>query len=151
MNPKLAHRYVEDGMATIPKPQLVLRLYERLQLDLDRAVEALAVVDVEAAHNALIHAQDIVHELNLALDIDRWADGRTLRSIYQHVTGLLIEANTTKNPAPVHQAAELVRPLCDAWREAIALAAAETTPVGPVTGAYGAAADAAPARTQVVG
>ncbi len=171
MDPKLARRYLEDGMATIPKPQLLLRLYERLQVDLERAVEAVDQADIEASHNALVHGQDIVYELNLALDVEQWEDGRRLRSIYQHVTELLIDANMTKSTAPIHEAARLIDPLCDAWREAIqqlaaspaagsatapAAAASSPSPTpapasAAAAAAYGGGTAAAPKRTQVVG
>lgn len=118
MNQKLARRYVEDGMATIPKPQLLLRLYERLLLDLERAEAAVDERRIEDGHNALVHAQDIVHELNLALDVEVWEGARALRSIYQHLTELLIEANTSKSVAPIRAGTALVVPLRDAWSEA---------------------------------
>lgn len=117
MNQKLARRYVEDGMATIPKPQLLLRLYDRLLLDLERAEAAIGGRRIEDGHNALVHAQDIVHELNLALDVEVWEEGRALRSIYQHLTELLIEANTAKDTAPIRAAVVVVAPLRDAWSE----------------------------------
>ena len=133
MNSDLAKRYHEDGMAVTSKPQLLLGLYARLVTDLRRAAEALDNGEIEPSHNALVHAQDIVHELNLALDVERWEGGHNLRAIYNHVNSLLIEANTTKSPEPVHLCIELMVPLDEAWQEAAATTAAERVQVRPST------------------
>lgn len=125
MNTKLARRYVDDGMAVTSKPQLVVRLYERVIADLERAIVALEGNEIEPAHNNLIHAQEILHELNLALDVEAWESARTLRAIYAHMTTLLIEANTTKRAEPVRQSLNLLEPLSDAWREAVATTPAD--------------------------
>lgn len=130
MNTKLARRYVDDGMAVTSKPQLLVGLYERLLTDLERAIGALDGGEIEAAHNNLIHAQEIVHELNLALDVDAWETARNLRAIYEHVTILLVEANTTKRADPVRQSLTLLEPLCEAWREAVALTLTERASLG---------------------
>ena len=118
MNSKIAQRYLDDGMAVMSKPQLVVRLYERLLQDLTKAGEAMVDGVVEGAHRALIHAQDIVLELNLALDTDAWQGAQGLRSVYEHVNAQLIEANIDKNPATVEHCIALIEPLYEAWRDA---------------------------------
>ena len=125
MNSDLAKRYHDDGMAVMSKPQLLLALYKRLVADLHSAAAALDAADIERSHNALLHAQDIVHELNLALDIDSWDGGRNLRAIYNHVSALLIDANLHKSVEPVHHCIELIEPLNEAWQEAATIAAAD--------------------------
>ena len=129
MKADLAKRYQDDGMAVMSKPQLILGLYERLMTDLDRATTALVNASIEQAHDALVHAQDIVHELNLALDVDRWDGGHNLRAIYNHANALLIEANVTKSPDPVRHCTELLAPLNEAWHEAAAAVATERSAV----------------------
>ena len=135
MNSKIAQRYLDDGMAVMPKPQLVVRLYERLLQDLKKAMEAMTGGEVEGAHRALIHAQDIVLELNLALDVDAWHGAQGLRSVYDHVNAQLIEANIDKNPAAVEHCVSLIEPLYEAWRDAALSIQAERS--GPATVASG--------------
>ncbi len=138
MYTELAKRYHDDGMAVMSKPQLIVSLYERLLTDLDRAGTALVGTDIEQAHNALVHAQDIVHELNLALDLERWAGSQNLRAIYNHIGSLLIEANVTKLPDPVRQCVDLLAPLHEAWQEAAATVSAErAAPATPATAGAG--------------
>lgn len=140
MKADLAKRYHDDGTAVMSKPQLLLGLYERLVTDLERATAALVDTSIEQAHNALVHAQDIVDELNLALDVDSWDGGHDLRAIYNHVSSLLIEANVTKSPDPVRRCTELITPLNDAWRQAAAaIAAQRSTPAAATVGSVRAA------------
>lgn len=134
MNARLAQRYHQDGMSVTPGPQLVVKLYERLLLDLHRAKQAIVSVEVEAAHRELVHAQDIVFELNMALDVDAWDGGPALRAIYEHLSAQLVEANVRKDRSIVNECIDVVAPLVDAWKEALIItqsqrSAASQTPV----------------------
>ncbi len=138
MNARLAQRYHQDGMSVTPGPQLVVKLYERLLLDLRRGAQAILDGSVEAAHEQLVHAQDIVFELNLALDVDAWDGGPALRSIYEHLSGQLIEANVRKSAETVGECIDVVAPLVGAWQEALVITQTErqhttqaTAPGGP--------------------
>lgn len=133
MNSKIAKRYLEDGMAVTPKPQLVVRLYERLLRDLNDAAEAMAENKIEGAHLALVHAQDIVHELNMALDLDAWDGAANLRSIYTHLTSQLIQANVDKNVATLMHCISLVEPLSEAWQEAALAVQADRSTMASAT------------------
>ena len=121
MNPKLAQRYHDDGMAVTPRPQLVGKLYERLQSDLAGASAAARAGEIEGAHDALVHAQEIVLELSLALDLDLWDGARGLRAIYDHLDARMVEANLRKSPEIVDECLALVEPLVDAWQQALAI------------------------------
>lgn len=121
MNARLAQRYHQDGMSVTPGPQLVVKLYERLLLDLRRGAQAIADGSIEAAHEQLVHAQDIVFELNMALDVDAWDGGPGLRSIYEHLSEKLIDANVTKSAPLVTECMDVVAPLVEAWQEALVI------------------------------
>ena len=121
MNSKLAQRYHDDGMAVTPRPQLVVKLYERLRSDLRTAAEAATDGEIEAAHVALLHAQEIVLELSLALDLDLWEGARGLRAIYEHLDARMVEANLQKSPGIIRECLALVDPLVDAWQQALTI------------------------------
>jgi flagellar secretion chaperone FliS len=112
------NRYVSDSVGTMSPGHLIVALYNRVLLDLDRALTAMNDHDVFAAHTALIHAQQIVDELLNSLDLKLWPDGQSLAAIYRRVQSALIAANVAKDPAPVHECRALLVPLRDAWREA---------------------------------
>ena len=121
MNTRLAQRYLQDGMSVTPGPQLIVKLYERLLLDLHQGSQAILDGSVESAHEKLVHAQDIVFELNLALDVDAWDGGPALRTIYEHLSEKLTDANVKKSDGLVSECIEVVSPLVEAWQEALVI------------------------------
>lgn len=129
MNARLAQRYHQDGMSVTPGPQLVVKLYERLLLDLHKGQQAIAKGQIEISHKELVHAQDIVFELNMALDVDAWDGGPALRSIYEHLSARLIEANVQKSIEIVNECIDVVAPLVEAWQEALVITQTQRTTV----------------------
>src|SRR4051812_44102695 len=111
-------KYRSDAVHTMSPGQLIVALYERILLDMERALAAMADHDIYGAHTSLVHAQEIVHELLTSLDLKQWPGGATLAAVYRHVQDALVEANVNKDPAPVHVCREMLVPLRDAWREA---------------------------------
>lgn len=117
--------YRENAVATASPARLLVMLVERLVLDGERALAAQQSGDWPAAHQHLLHAQDIVAELESSLDVDRMPAGRQLLSLYQYLRGCLVEANVKRNPAKSEEALGLARQLCDTWREAAMAAAVQ--------------------------
>jgi flagellar protein FliS len=118
-----ANRVVDDGVAAMSPARLLVALYERLALDLDKASEALTdptptSEQLFEAHERLTHAQRIVEELQLALDPSVWDAADALASIYEYLLGRLVAANLTKDPAAVDECRGLVAPLLEAWQGA---------------------------------
>lgn len=111
-----ANRYVTDAVTTMSPAQLLVMLYDRLVLDLDRAEAALQTG--HSAHQHLLHAQEIVLELRSSLDLDAWDGAAGLASLYVFVHSELVQANVTRDAARVASARDLVVPLRDAWRQA---------------------------------
>ena len=114
--------YASDGLATTPTTKLLVLLLQRAMRDLDDARRALAGGEIEAAHTALVHAQDIVHELHLALDPDGFEGGRTLADLYGYLTERLVTANATKQASVVEECEQLLAPIASAFTEASQLA-----------------------------
>lgn len=111
-------RYVTDAITTVNPNQLVVMLYDRLLLDLVRADEALDRRDLGAANQCLLHAQDIVLELESSLDTSVWAGAAALAQLYRFVTAELITANVTKDPARIQNCRTIITPIAEAWRAA---------------------------------
>ncbi len=110
-------RYHDDGLKTVSPQRLVTMLFDRLLRDLDDAAEAIAAHRIEAAHIALIHAQDIVLELHLALDPDGFEGGQSLADIYVYLADRLVTANQTKSPDVVAECRSLIEPIAEAFRQ----------------------------------
>ena len=136
---KLADRYQTDGLAITPPQQLLIRLYERLQRDLVQASDAATNGQIEETHRLLVHAQEIVYELDLALDTDAWPEGQSLKAIYAYLADRLIQANLRKSPVLVDECLADVRPLVQAWQAALASSQRDhgvASGVGALAGTY---------------
>ena len=120
----LRARYVGDSVATASPQQLLVMLYDRLALDLERASQALAAGNRHAAGEQLRHAQDIVFELRSSLKVEAWEGGPRLASLYAWLLTELTTANVKGDRNRVESCLKVVEPLRDAWRQAAASLAA---------------------------
>lgn len=114
---QLRNRYAREAVTTASPAQLVVMLYDRLLKDLAAADAGLGANDIAATHNALVHAQEIVRELNASLDVSVWKEGESLRALYEWVLEELMNANFDKDAQRVANAREVLQPLRDTWAE----------------------------------
>ncbi len=117
--------YQNDGMNMTSPQRLVVLLFQRLLRDLHDADAAIDDGRVEDAHNALIHAQDIVLEFHLALDPEGFDGGERLADIYVYLTDRLVDANRAKDRDIVAECRSMVEPLAEAF-ETVGQATAST-------------------------
>ena len=122
----LRARYLGDTVATASPQQLLVMLYDRLALDLERAEDSLTRSDRASAREPLMHAQEIVLELRASLQVDVWEGGPRLSALYSWLVGELIQANLKGDIRRVRDCRKVVEPLRDAWREAASSLAAMT-------------------------
>jgi flagellar protein FliS len=113
-------------MAVTPRPQLVVRLYERLLSDLRSARVNAENERIEPTHRDLLHAQDIVFELSLALDVDSFDGAAGLKAIYDHLEERLMRANLAKSPLIIGECIEVVAPLVETWQQVLTITQTET-------------------------
>lgn len=133
-------RFTDDSLSTASPSQLLVKLYDRLLLDIARAETHQRTGDHTAASGQLVHAQAIVAELSGSLDVDAWSGGPGLMSLYLFLGSELVEANLTRDPERTAACGVLVEPLADAWRQAASGGTA------PVPAARSAAVTSAAAR-----
>lgn len=110
--------YMQASVSTASPARLLVMLYERLELDIRRAHEALLAAEPITAHEQLVHAQEIVSELQTSLRPDLWSGGPSMASLYDYLLRRLVEANLRKDAAVVAECLELVSDLCETWRAA---------------------------------
>ena len=123
-------KYVRDSVQTMSPGRMIIALYDRVILDLDRAEAAIGATDIYGAHTALMHAQEIIDELYTTLDVTRWPAGAKLLDIYRTVANELIAANITKDVERVRTCRVLLTPLREAWRDAAGTVMTEGTRAG---------------------
>ena len=125
-----ANRYLADSLSTASPATLLVMLYDRLVLDLQRAEQAQRDGDRETAHLNLVHAQDIVRELLSSLEVEKWEGGPGLRSLYTWLLQELAVANVSGDAERTAACrTSTVEPLAEAWRQA-ALEHLGSTPAG---------------------
>jgi flagellar protein FliS len=113
-----AYRRIQTETAS--SGELVLRLYEALLRDLERAGAALgAEAPLEQAHAPLVHAQEIVIELLACLDMSAGELPQHLADLYQYMYQRLVYANVNKDQNAVNEVQRLLTPIRDAWCVAI--------------------------------
>lgn len=120
----LRARYLGDSIATASPQQLLVMLYDRLALDLERGHDAMAAGDRETGSQQLQHAQEIILELQASLKVEIWDGGPRLAALYAWLLSELIRANMKGDLRRVNDCRKIVEPLRDAWREAAASLAA---------------------------
>lgn len=110
--------YLAATVQTASPAQLLVMLCERLNLDVERAAEALRTGQPANAHAPLLHAQEIVLELNASLKVDDWSGGPGLAAIYDFLHAQLVKANVAKDLKTTESCLALVVQLRDTWRAA---------------------------------
>ena len=118
--------YLTASVSTATPAQLLVMLYERLVLDVQRASDALRRGEPSQAHEPLLHAQEIVLELNSTLTVDAWEGARGLASLYDYLHSQLVQANMTKDLTVAEFCLHVVSVLRDTWREAAGAVLAES-------------------------
>lgn len=113
-----ASAYTTASVQTASPARLLVMLYDRLVLDCRRAIMAQRAGDHAAAHGHLLHAQDIVAELQSSLRPELWDGAEALSSLYSHLLVQLVQANVRRDATVTAQCLDLVVGLADAWRQA---------------------------------
>ena len=116
----LRARYLGDAVTTASPQQVLVMLYDRLALDLERAQKAAAARDRQEADEQLQHAQAIVLELLSSLQIDAWEGAPRLAALYNWLVAELVQANVRLDVNRISACRQVVEPLRDAWRQAAA-------------------------------
>ena len=114
----LRSRYLGDSVATASPQRILVMLYDRLVLDLERAEIALDTGDRVEAAAQIQHAQDIVFELRESLRVDAWEGGPRLAALYSWMITELVQAGVKRDRNRVSACRQIAEPLRDAWRQA---------------------------------
>jgi flagellar protein FliS len=112
--------YLKQEVEGASRGKLVVMLYEACIKFLKIAIKAIEEKNIEAAHNNIIKAQNIVYELMATLNTDEGGQlADHLLRLYDYVVWELVEANVSKNTQKIENVLKVMTPLKDAWREAV--------------------------------
>lgn len=134
---QIDHRaaFSDGDVSTASPAKVIVKCFDRLDADLERALGSLERGEHEATNALLGHAQDLLGEMAGMLDLDAWDHAGSLLAVYDYVLRLLAGANMLKAPAMVAEARRLISEIGDGFRAA----ADQTPPTGVTTGATTAA------------
>ena len=112
--------YRETATLTAPPGQIVLMLFEGAIRSLERSLPGFTNSDPGEAnmiiHNNLQRAQDIIRELNGALNMEQGGEfAANMRRLYDYLERRIWESNLKKNSAGVGEAIRHLTVLRDAW------------------------------------
>lgn len=110
-------RYQREAILAASPARLITLLYERLVLDLARALAAQDSGDWFASSKLLLHAQAILAELSASLDVRAWNGGEQLLALYTYTSQALVLANINRDRDRTREVLDLMAPLRDAWLE----------------------------------
>ena len=117
--------YLDASVATASPARLLVMLFDRLVLDVQRGLEAQRSDDFEGTHRHLTHAQDILLELTASLRPEEFKGGDELAALYGFLHRQLVTANVRKDLSITVQVLTMVTDLCETWREAALQCATE--------------------------
>ncbi len=112
--------YRETATLTAPPGQIVLMLFEGAIRSLERSLPGFTTTDPAEAnmmiHNNLQRAQEIIRELNGALNMEQGGEfAANMRRLYDYLERRIWESNLKKNSAGVGEAIRHLTVLRDAW------------------------------------
>lgn len=125
-------QYLQNAVLSASPARLLVMLFDRLYLDMQRAEHAIVSGDPKAAGPHLLHAQDIVTELTATLKVDVWQGAKNVQALYLFLYSELVNANVSKDLGDVQECKELVEELRDTWTQAAQLTAGDQTPAAPL-------------------
>ncbi|HZJ83160.1 MAG TPA: flagellar export chaperone FliS [Clostridia bacterium] len=111
-------QYQNQSAMTANPGELTLMLYNGLIKFINLAKAGIDNKDIEKSNNAIIRAQDIIQELSITLNMD-YEISNSLGSLYDYIYNRLVDANLSKDKAPLDESMDLIVDLRDTWAEAI--------------------------------
>lgn len=110
--------YNRDSVLNASPAKLLVMLYDRLLLDLQRAETSQLGEDWATSSAQLMHAQEIVTELVNSLRPEVWDGGPGLLAVYNYVLIAMAQANIRRDVGKTRECIQLLEPLRVAWHEA---------------------------------
>jgi flagellar protein FliS len=130
MLPNARAAYLDASITTASPARLLVMLFDRLVLDVQRGLEAQLGGELEESHRQLTHAQDILLELASSLRPEEFRGGHDLAALYGFLHRQLVTANVRKDATITDEVLTMVTELGNTWREAALQCSADAVGAG---------------------
>ena len=118
MKPQKLDSYKKSQIETADQLTLILMLYDRAILLLDKAKKEILEKKHEEKHHSLTKARDIVFELIQSLDQDKGGEiAFSLLRLYDFVIREIMDADANQNTKAIDNAKGILSELRDSWKE----------------------------------
>lgn len=111
-------QYKQNSIMTATPEELILMLYNGALKFINQGKLYIDEKNIQKANESILRAQDIIFELNIALD-PKYEISNQLSSIYNYIRERLIDANIHKDVKSLDEVGELITVLRDTWKEAM--------------------------------
>ena len=112
--------YQTNSVNTASPGELTLILYNGCLKFIKAARVAIESKQIQARHENLLKAQNIINELRSTLNMDV-AISKNMMAMYEYIYTRLVEANTKNDASILDEVEELVTEFRDTWKQAIQL------------------------------
>jgi flagellar protein FliS len=113
--------YQQTDVLTASPMQLIIMLYDECLRALEKAENGFRVEgpqQIEVIGNNLLHAQDVITELAIALDMEKGGEiAHNLHRLYDFALNHLSTANVQQTVKPIRDVINIMRELREAWTE----------------------------------
>jgi flagellar protein FliS len=118
MKPQKVHLYKKSQIETADQLSLILMLYDRAILLLNKAEKEISEKKHEEKHHSLMKANDIVFELIQSLDQDKGREiAASLLQLYYFVVREIMDADTNLNTKAIDNAKGILSELRESWKD----------------------------------
>ncbi len=118
MKPQKADSYKKSQVETSDQLTLILMLYDRAILLLDKAKKGISEKKLEEKHHSLTKARDIVFELIQSLDQDKGEEiVASLLQLYYFVVREIMDADANLSTKAIDNAKGILSELRESWKE----------------------------------
>ena len=107
--------YKQQAVSTMTPVELVVKLYDECERQLNRAVHFIDVKDYSGAHTALDKSGEIVNALRSVLDMSIGKISENLDSLYDFFFKQIVEADMKKDKVIISQLLPQIGELKDAF------------------------------------
>ncbi|MBR2069203.1 MAG: flagellar export chaperone FliS [Candidatus Gastranaerophilales bacterium] len=119
-------QYQKSSIETASREQILIMLYDGAIQFLNKAKIAMRNHDIEAAHNNLMGAQNIIQEFIDSMDREVAPQlAENLISLYEYFIRRLVQANLKKQVQPIDEVLGYLKNLKATWEKAIIIAQKE--------------------------
>lgn len=134
--------YHKMNIMTASPMELILMLYDECIRALAKADQAFSISGperIESINNHLLHAQDIITELAVSLDLEKGGEiAGNLQRLYDFMVHHLSQANVAKDRMKILEVRKMMEDLREAWQDvskqetSVPSAAAPSSPMSTI-------------------